>query len=167
MRGSLRLADEEADPRRQRRLGSQTPGLAARRLGLPVQQRALSRRGRHRRRRHGPASRRSAEKYAEGDFARRRMDRRHAEHQRRMGRLRRRQQRLLPQSHSICRSRRAAGPADGRRLGAVYQLPRADRLRAYSPGDGARPRLSEARAGRTAAGSAAGARITSTAPGRC
>ena len=43
-----RMAQDPADPRRQRRLGGGAARRAAGRLGVPVQQRALSRRRRHR-----------------------------------------------------------------------------------------------------------------------
>ena len=46
------------------------------------------------------------------DRPRARMDRRHAERQRRLGRVRRRQRLLLSQQHSVRRSRRAARSAD-------------------------------------------------------
>ena len=72
------------------------------------------------------------------DRPRRRMGARHAEPERRLGLVRRRQHALLPEPHSVRRSRRAARPAD---RGCDRALPRhagAARLRRGPSGDGAR-----------------------------
>ena len=106
---------------RQGRLGRPAPEGAARRLGLPVRQSALSRSRRHRGRGDGDGPRGSrrphpgARRPFASDRARARMDRRPAEPRRRLGRLRRRQYLLLSQPHPLRRSRRAARPADRRR----------------------------------------------------
>ena len=54
-----RLAEAAAGARRERRLGVQAAGRAARRLGLPIRQSALSRSRRHRGGRHGHGRARS------------------------------------------------------------------------------------------------------------
>ena len=108
-----------------RRLGGAAARRAAGRLGLPVRQPALSRPRRHRRRRHGdgpgagaPAAggrRRFAEPIARG----REWIVGHAEPERRLGRVRRRQHPPLPEPHPVRRSRRAARSADRRRHRAL------------------------------------------------
>ena len=96
---------------------AQRPGRAARRLGVPVRQRALSRPRRHRRRRDGDGPRAATLQGRSRLSPRRstrgaRMDRRPAEQERRLGRLRRRQRPPLPQQHPVRRPRRAARSAD-------------------------------------------------------
>ena len=59
------------------------------------------------------------ERYRESDRARDRVDLRPAEQEWRLGLVRRGQRILLPEPHPVRRSRRAAGPADGRRLRAL------------------------------------------------
>ena len=89
--------------------------------------------------------------------ARARMDRRHAERERRLGRVRRRQRLLLSQQYSVRRSRRAARSADRGRQRAVSVDAGATRRHA-KPGRHARHRLSApARSLPTAPGTAAGA----------
>ena len=85
------------------------------------------------------------------------------------GVLRRRQHALLPQPYSVRRSRRAARSADApmsapAALGFLAQ--RGYAARSPRRARGARPICGASRRP-TAAGSAAGAPITSTAPGRC
>src|SRR5579862_1202255 len=87
----------------------------ARRLGIPVRQCALSRRRRYRRRRHGDGSRPGSDRrqrlrYFAG--AGKGMDCRHAERERRLGRVRCRQRILLSQQHPVRRSWRVARSAD-------------------------------------------------------
>ena len=94
-----RLAGAEAGAGRGRRLGGVAAGPAAGRLGVPIRQPALSRSRRHRRGGDGAGPLRSAP-LPRGHRPRRRMDRRHAEPQRRLGRLRRRQQALLTSTTS-------------------------------------------------------------------
>ena len=79
--------------------------------------------------------------YRNRDRARERMDRRHAERQRRLGRVRRRQRILLSQQYSVRRSRRAARPADRGRHRALPVDAGAIRRHA-KPGGDARDRLS-------------------------
>ena len=64
------------------------------------------------------AARAIPRRYAERDGARARLAGRHAEQQRRLRRVRRRQHALLPELDSLRRSRRAAGSADQRCHGA-------------------------------------------------
>ena len=111
LRARARLARGKAGARRRRRLGGAAPGAAARRLGLPVREPALPRSRRHRRGRPcaRPLRRRALSR---GDRPRRRMGHRHAEPERRLGLLRRRQHALLPEPYPVRRSRRAARPAD-------------------------------------------------------
>ncbi len=123
---------------------------------------ALSRCRRHRGRRHGDGSR--AEPVGPPGFrrdarARAGMDRRHAERERRLGRVRRRQRILLSQQHSVRRPRRAARSADrGRHRALPVDAGAARRDRGEQPGGRARHRLSaRARSSPTAAGTAAGA----------
>ena len=110
-----RLAQAPAGARREGRLGRAAPERAAGRLGVPVQQRALSRSRRHRRGRDGDgprARRRAARRSIRRSTRGARMDRRPAEQERRLGRVRRRQRLPLPQQHPVRRSRRAARSAD-------------------------------------------------------
>ena len=89
--------------------------------------------------------------------------------QRRLRRVRCRQHPLLPQRHSVRRSRRAARSADRRRDGALRQRC-LRRSAAHGHAAVALERASLICGGsrsRTARGSAAGAPTTSTAPGRC
>ena len=69
-RCGLRLAASVADHRRRRRLGGAPPRPASRRLGVPVRQSALSRRGRHRRGRHAAAPERRSRLRARRSTAR-------------------------------------------------------------------------------------------------
>ena len=173
-RPRARLAAAAAGARRRRRLGGATPGRAARRLGLPIRQPALSRSRRHRRRGDGdgpraPARRRRAATTAA--IAR----------GARMG-------------AAACKAAMAAGRAfDVDNIyhylnnipfadhGALIDPPTEDvtarcvsmlaqlgetRGRSAALARGART-ICAARRRRTAAGTAAGASITSTAPGRC
>ena len=84
---------------------------------------------------------------------------RHAEPQRRLGRLRRRQHALLSEPHPVRRSRRAARSADRRRHArAASACWPSSAMTADEPGAGARPStICCASRRRTAAGSAAGA----------
>ncbi len=105
-----RLAQAPAGARRARRLDRAAAGSAAGRLGLPIRQPALSRCRRHRggRHGHGPrAGRRRLARLRRKSAARARMDRRHAERERRLGRVRCRQRILLSQQHSVRRPWRA------------------------------------------------------------
>ena len=168
LRRALDWLAEQAGARRGRRLGGGAARVAAGRLGLPVREPALPRSRRHRRGRAGARPlRRGA--LPRGDRSRRRMGRRHAEPQWRLGLVRRRQHALLPEPHPVRRSRRAARPADRRCQRPLRRLSGAARhRRRIIPALATGARLS-ARASRrpTAAGSAAGAPTTSTAPGRC
>ena len=83
------LARRPPDPRCRRRLGGDEAPCAARRVGLSVPQRLLPRRGRYGGRGHGAPPRRSRDA-PRGDRTGGRVDRRHAERERRLGRLRRR-----------------------------------------------------------------------------
>ena len=111
-----RLAGADADPRRQRRLDRAAAGRAAGRLGVPVRQSALSRRRRHRGGRRWRWTARKA-RAASSDFrapiarAREWIVGMQSD-ERRLGRVRRRQQVLLSQQHPVRRSRRAARSAD-------------------------------------------------------
>ena len=135
---------------------------AARRLGVPVRQSALPRRRRHRGGGDGDGSRaerRSSASTTSCDRARARVDRRHAEQERRLGRVRRRQRILLSQPHSVRRPRRAARSADRRRdralrvdAGAARRDARRTRRLSRRPST-----TCGARSMRTEAGSAAGA----------
>ena len=109
-----RLAVAEANPRRARRLDRATGRYPPRRLGVPICQCPLPRCRRHRRRRHGHGSPAGSDRKGlqRRHRARAGMDRRHAERERRLGRLRRRQRIRLPQQHSLRRPRRAARSAD-------------------------------------------------------
>ena len=93
---------------------------------------------------------------------------RHAEPQRRLGLVRRRQHAFLSEPHPVRRSRRAARPADRRCLGALPRLSGAARAcrRTIRRSPRRSPTCGASRKP-TAAGSAAGAPTTSTAPGRC
>ena len=86
-----RLAARQAGAGRGRRLGAARPDGRAGRLGVPVRQRPLPGRGRHRRRRHAAAPPDGDPAYAEAIARGARLDRRHAEPRRRLGRVRRRQ----------------------------------------------------------------------------
>ena len=161
-----------AGARREGRLGVQAAGRAARRLGFPIRQSALSRSRRHRgdRGRHGaraegsaaPAS--STLRMARGA----RMDRGPAIERRRLGRLRRRQHARIPQQHPVRRPRRAARSAlarSDRALRVDAGAARRDHGQRRRP-CGAASTTCAARNCPTAPGTAAGASITSTAPGR-
>src|SRR6267154_787814 len=98
------MAQDQADPGRQRRLGRSAPGRAPRRLGVPIQQCALSRCRRHSRRRtcNGPcAELRRPRQLSRTDRACAGMDSRHAKPQRRLGRIRCRQHELLFEPYSL------------------------------------------------------------------
>ena len=75
-----------------------------------------------------------------------------AEHEWRVGRVRRRQHQRISESHTVCRPRRAAGPADRRRDRALRQHDRA-----------ARRRLGQARHWRQRSRSCAGLRSATAA----
>ena len=90
--------------------------------------------------------------------ARARMDRRHAERERRLGRVRRRQRILLSQQHSLRRPWRAARSADRRRHRALPVDAGAVRRHADKSAVWRAPSIiCAARSLRTAAGTAAGA----------
>src|SRR5512134_3745306 len=132
------LAAGPADSQRLWRLGGELPGRAAGRLGLPVQQRLLPRRRRHRRGGAGDGPHRPRALSRE-HRSRDRMDIRHPEQEWRLGRVRRQQRMLLSQSHPVRRSRRAAGPADGGRVRALPRHAGAARLPpGRSAGEGGR-----------------------------
>ncbi len=105
----------QAGARGQRRLGDPAARCASGRLGVPVQQRPLSRPRRHRRGGDGdgPAAPAPADQEIRHRHRpRARMDRGHAVRKRRLRRLRCRQHPLPSQQHPVRRSRRAARSAD-------------------------------------------------------
>ena len=129
------------------------PGPRARRLGVRVRERPLSRRRRHgRRRARAPRARHRRGR----DRARRRLARRDAVARRRLGRLRRRQQRDVALQDPVLRLRQGHRRAERRRHRALARdarrarRPRATRRSAASSGSSPSRR-------RTAPGSAAGA----------
>ena len=166
-----RLAARAADPRGGRRLGRAASGPASGRLGLPVPERLTiptsTTPPSPAWRCCAPAAPTAIPRCTTGDRPRDRMGRRHAEQERRLGRLRCRQHALLPEPHPLRRSRRVARSADGRcerrAASASWRRPASPatirRSRAASP-------ICSASRSPTAPGSAAGAPTTSTAPGR-
>ena len=137
-----RLAQAAAGARREGRLDRAAPERASGRLGIPVQQRALSRPRRHRGGRDGDGScaGRARSGIRHCDRSRARVDRRAAEPRWRLRRLRCRQRLPLSQQHPVRRSRRAARSADRGPHGALPLDAGAARraardLRADAPGD--------------------------------
>src|SRR5579885_1216522 len=117
---ALFVAAGQAVARRARRLARKQARPARRWLGVPVQQFALSRSGRHF---HGGVDhvpRRSTALLGR-HRARRRLDLRHAIEKRRLCLLRCRQHALLPQRHSVRGSRRPARSADRGRDRALHR----------------------------------------------
>ena len=111
----LQWLETEAGARRARRLDRAPAECAARRLGVPIRQSALSRRRRHRGGGAGDGSRagpRPEDRSPHGDRTRAGMDPGIAEPERRLGRIRCRQRIPLPQQHSVRRPRRAARSTD-------------------------------------------------------
>jgi hypothetical protein len=161
-----RLARRAPSARRRRRLGGERPGVRPGGWAFQywndyypdVDDTAVVAMGLHRD---------DPERYRETAGTRCRVGRRHAQPSRRLGRVRCRERALLSQQHPIRRSRRAARPGHGRRVGA---------LRRHAPADGISHRRSRSsptaspicgeRNSPTARGSAAGARTTCTARGR-
>ena len=148
--------------RGQRRLGDPAAERAARRLGLPVQQRPLSRPRRHRRGGDGdgPAAPAPADQEIRHRHRpRARVDRGHAVRERRLRRLRCRQHPLQPQQHPVRRSRRAARSADrGRhRTLPVDARPARRAAEKRTPTSPARSTICARPSLPTAAGTAAGA----------
>ena len=158
---------------RSRRLVDKTAEGEAGRLEFRIRQRFLSRHRRHRRR----ADRAGAVPRAPRFFGARRrggdpagggLADRHAEQERRLGRLRQGQHQHAADQNPFLRFRRGAGPALGGRDRACDRGLRQARdfPRAIPPWFGRSPIFSTSRS-RTARGSGAGASITSTGPARC
>ncbi len=82
-----------------------------------------------------------------GNRAGARLDRRHAEPRRRLGRVRCRQRQDVPEPHPVRRPRRAARSVDRRRHRALYFVPRADRHVGRRSRGGAGAGVAAARAG--------------------
>src|SRR6185437_15793791 len=116
-----RMAEAPPGARREGRLGGGAPRRPPRRLGVPVQQRLLSRPRRHRGGGDGARPLEGARRLHDRNRARPRMGRRPAVEERRLGRVRRGQRLLLPEQHSVRRSRRAARSADRRRDGPLHR----------------------------------------------
>ena len=116
-----RLGRRAPDPRCGRRLGERAARRPPGRLAVPVPQRLLPRRGRHRGHHRRAASRRPRALPGR-DRARHRMGAGHAEHERRLGLVRRRQHPPLSERHPVRRSRRPARPADRRRHRALLSM---------------------------------------------
>ena len=134
--------------------GRSTPRCRARRLGLRVRQRPLP--GRRRRRRRRPRAATSSALGGAGGRARLPLAGGDAVVERRLGRLRRRQRRLLALRHPVLRLRRRHRPAERRRHGARRRAARA-RARLRGRASGAASTTSSPSRSRTARGSGAGA----------
>ena len=118
-----------------RRLDGTPPGVRPGRLAVPVRESALPRSRRHRRRGDGDGSRRAPSRHSERTIPRRpssartRMGAGHAEQQRRLGRLRRRQHSEYLNHIPFADHGALLDPPDGRRDRALRQHARAARRR--------------------------------------